>query len=102
MDPFTFMLMMSSINGNRRRGARNFFGSGKSSKATKRKRLEKRRATSSGRGGSELICEDELLEMDKHGMLYTKLKADYNLAQLKEICIRNKIPRSGAKYEVCA
>ena len=100
MDPFTLMLMMSL--GNRRRGARNFFGSGKSSKATKRKRLEKRRATSSGRGGSELICEDELLEMEKGGMLRRKLNADYNLAQLKEICIRNKIPRSGAKYEVCA
>ena len=99
MDPFTLMLMMSL--GNRRRGARNFCGSGKSSKATKMKRLEKRRATSSG-SGSELICEDELLEMEKGGMLRRKLNADYNLAQLKEICIRNKIPRSGAKYEVCA
>ena len=81
--------------------ARNLCGSGKISKANKKKRALKRSKVASGKTEKDLICSDELLSFFSSGVLKEELRK-MNTSQLKQICLENGIARSGAKYEVLA
>jgi len=93
--------MLLNFFGGGRRGGGNLNGSGEKSKAAKKGRSKKRELARKGLSEKELHCSDELLGWDRGGTLYTELRAR-NTAQLKDVCIENGIPRSGAKYEIVA
>lgn len=76
-----------------------FGGSGHISKGNKQKRSANRETVRSGNANKVLICCDELLQWQKNGTLGTELRKR-NTNELKMICEENKIPRSGAKYEI--
>ena len=80
---------------------RNLCGSGKVSKANKKKRAAKRSQVANGKGNKELTCTDELLSLFSKGILKHELRKK-NTSELKQLCFENGIARSGAKYEVLA
>jgi hypothetical protein len=80
---------------------RNLCGSGKISKANKKKRAQKRSKVANGETGKELTCSVELLSLSSAGAFKEELRK-MNTSQLKQICLENGIARSGAKYEVLA
>jgi hypothetical protein len=78
----------------------NLLGSGEVSRKAKKDRAKKRELTRNGGSKKELICTGELLDLVLNGGLEQALQS-LTLPQIKEaFCIPNKIPRSGAKYEV--
>lgn len=79
----------------------NLNGSGKVSKANKRKREANREEVRSGNSKKELKCSDELIHWYVTHTIYDELEKR-NTNDLKCICEVNGIKRSGAKYEITA
>lgn len=79
----------------------NLNGSGKVSKANKRKRSDDRELVRSGNSKKLLKCSDELMNWYITRTIYNELEKR-NTHQLKIVCEENGIKRSGAKYEITA
>jgi len=79
----------------------NLNGSGKVSKANKRKRSDDRELVRSGNSKKLLKCTDELMNWYVTQTIYDELEKR-NTHQLKCVCEENGIKRSGAKYEITA
>lgn len=78
-----------------------FLGSGKVSKANKRKRAGDREDVRAGNSKKELKLTPELRQWYESNTLYEEM-AKRSLNVLKIVCEENGIKRSGAKYEVTA
>jgi hypothetical protein len=76
---------------------RNLLGSGKISKANKKKRAANFGAKLKENKNIQLT--GILLEWVEQGVLQAQLEKQ-NCEYLKEVCSENQIPRAGAKYEV--
>ena len=85
---------MFNLFGGRRGSTRNLCGSGKVSKANKRKRASVREDTRKGAGDKVLECSPELKALYESGNFRGELNKRTG-AELKELCRENKIPRSG-------
>lgn len=90
-----FMFKRSSSSGF------SFLGSGKVSKANKRKRAGDREDVRAGNSKKELKLTSELRQWYESNTLYEEM-AKRSLNVLKIVCEENGIKRSGAKYEVTA
>ena len=85
--------------GNKHSSGGNFGGSGKVSKANKRKRASDAENVRSGNSKKILELSSELRQWHESGTLYAEI-SKRNTMDLKCICEVNGIKRSGAKYEI--
>jgi hypothetical protein len=76
---------------------RNLLGSGKISKAIKKKRAANFGAKL--KENKKIKLDGILLEWVQQGILHQQLEKQ-NSEFLKAVCIENQIPRAGAKYEI--